>query len=82
MLDDATILNRLNKIFENVLDLDTVQLTRETRAPDVPGWDSVAHVQLLIATEKTFGFRLRTAEMAGLKNVGDLMDYIAARATR
>ncbi len=82
VFDDETILKRLNGIFENVLDLDGVQLARATQAPDVPGWDSVTHVQLLIAVEKTFGFRLRTAEMGGLKNVGDLVDYIRTRATR
>lgn len=82
MLDEQVILDRLNKVFENVLDLDPVSLSRETRAPDVPGWDSIAHVQLMIAVEKTFGFRLRSAEMTGLKNVGDLVDFIRARATR
>jgi acyl carrier protein len=82
VLDENVILDRLNQIFENVLDLDSVNLTRGTRAPDVPGWDSIAHVQLMIAVEKTFGFRLRSVEMAGLKNVGDLVDHISARATR
>jgi len=75
-------LDRLNEIFTNVLDLDSVDLERTTTAADIPEWDSVAHVQLMIAVEKTFNFRMRTGEIASLSNVGDPVDIIAARATK
>lgn len=82
MLDESLIWNRLAGIYTSVLDLDSVDLKRSTTAADIPEWDSVAHVQLMIAVEKTFGFRMRTGEIAGLSNVGDLVDVIAARATK
>ncbi len=82
MPEESVIWTKLNGIFTNVLDLDSVDLTRTTTAADIPEWDSVAHVQLMIAVEKTFGFRMRTGEIAALSNVGDLVDVIAARATK
>lgn len=65
-----------------MLDLDSVDLERTTTAADIPEWDSVAHVQLMIAVEKTFNFRMRTGEITSLSNVGDPVDIIAARATK
>jgi len=82
MPDETIIWTKLNGIFTSVLDLDSVELTRTTTAAEIPEWDSVAHVQLMIAVEKTFGFRMRTGEIAALSNVGDLVDVITARATK
>ena len=82
MPEQDVIWSRLNEIFENVLDLPEVHLERSTSAASIPEWDSIAHVQLMIAVEKTFGFRMKTGEIAALRNVGDLVDMIAARATK
>ncbi|HEU4632227.1 MAG TPA: acyl carrier protein [Gemmatimonadaceae bacterium] len=58
---------------------DELQVTRETTARDVAAWDSVSNVELLVALEYAFGVRFRTGEMASLRNVGELVDVIAAR---
>jgi acyl carrier protein len=82
MLEQDVIWSRLNEVFADVLDVPEVQLERSTSAADIPEWDSIAHVRLMIAVEKTFGFRMRTGEIAALRNVGDLVDMIATRATK
>ena len=51
-------------------------------ARDGEGWDSLAHVTIIVALERAFGIRFRMAERAALKNVGDLVNHIATRLPR
>ncbi len=69
----------LNEIFREVFEDDELQITRETTAQDVEGWDSLMHVTLIVNVERAFGVRFSSAEVAGLKNVGELEDLIARR---
>jgi len=69
-------LERINDVFRNVFDDDELTIDRDTTAADVEGWDSLAHVTLLINIEKAFGVRFSSAEVASLKCVGDLEDLI------
>ena len=78
-LDQQEILRRLTLVFRDVLDQDDLVLNRDTTARAVDGWDSLAHVRLMVATEAEFRIRLGTAEIESLKNVGDLVDSIASK---
>ena len=75
------ILDKLNGIFSFVLDTD-VSLEEKTTAADVEGWDSLTHVTLIGEVEDEFGFRFMMKEVVGMKNVGEMVDIIAQRATR
>lgn len=72
-------LGRLTEVFREVFEEDDLVITRATTARDVPGWDSVMHVNLMIATERAFKLRFRSGEIAGLKDVGQLVDLIERR---
>jgi len=78
-MTDAEILERLNGVVSDTLDLDSVSLQPSTTAADVEGWDSLAHIQILVAVERSFGIRLRVGEMASIANVGELVSRIATR---
>ena len=67
------ILARLTPIFREVFDDDTLSLRPEMTASDVDGWDSLAHIRLILSVQKAFGIKFSAAEMSRLKNVGDLM---------
>jgi acyl carrier protein len=69
----------LNSIFQEVFEDDQLSISRETTASDVEGWDSLMHVTLLVNVERAFGVRFSSTEIAGLKNVGQLLDLIARR---
>ena len=69
-MTETEILNALNQVFRDVFDDDNITLTAETTAEDVEGWDSQAHVNLIVAAEVRFGIRFRTAELESLHNVG------------
>ena len=51
-------------------------ITRESSAHTVRGWDSLAHIQLVAATEHEFGVRFALGELETLQNVGDMVDLI------
>jgi acyl carrier protein len=69
-------LARLNEVFQDVFEDDELRVSSETTAADVEGWDSLMHVTLVINVEKAFGVRFSSSEIAGLKNVGELLALV------
>jgi len=67
-----TTLQKLNEIFVDQLDNPQIRLTEETTADDIDEWDSLSHIQLIVAIEKTFKIRFSSSQIASLKNVGEL----------
>ncbi|WP_236026359.1 acyl carrier protein [Geomonas azotofigens] len=66
----------LNGIFCEVFDEDSIQITRETTADDVDGWDSLSHTNLIVAVEMAFNVRFNLKDTRTLKDVGELIDLI------
>ncbi len=78
-LDTSVIWERLTIICRDLFEDDEIVLREETSARDVEGWDSLSHIQLMVAVEKEFDIRFHTAELTGLANVGQLVALIARR---
>ena len=70
----------LNGVFQRVFDDDTIQIFDAMTANDLDGWDSLSHVHLVVAVEKQFNVKFRTAEVTSLKNVGDFIALIDRKA--
>lgn len=73
------VLGEVTGIFHEVLNNDAIQLKRETTAPEVPEWDSLTHVELVVAVEKHFEIRFNFVELQKFKNVGEWCDNIVAK---
>ena len=73
------VLPEVIQIFREVLDNDAIQLKYETTANDVKDWDSLNHIQLVVAIEKHFEIRFNFAELQKFKNVGEMCDNIAMK---
>ena len=73
------VYERLNKVFREILDDDTIELHDETVSDDVDGWDSLEHINLIVAVEKKFNMKFTMGEVTGMKNVGEMADIIAER---
>lgn len=71
-----TILEQLTPIFRQVFDDESIVLSRETTADDIDGWDSLSHMNLVVAVELAFKVRFALGELQGLKNVGHLADLV------
>jgi acyl carrier protein len=69
----------LADVMRDVFDRDDITIGPETTAQDVPGWDSQAHITLIVAAEQRFGVRFRTAEFESLRNVGDFVSLIDSK---
>jgi acyl carrier protein len=72
-MEDPTF-TRLTTIFREVFDDDDLVLKPELTANDVDGWDSLAHIRLILSVQKAFGVKFSAVETSRLKNVGDLME--------
>lgn len=70
------IFETLNEIFIDVLDLDECKLTDETSANDIEEWDSLSHIQLIVAIEKAMKIKFTSLEIMKWKNVGEMVDSI------
>lgn len=68
----------LGDVFEEVLGR-RVELRPETTAADVDGWDSVVHVMLILATERKFGIRFESSEIANAADVGEFVALVEAK---
>lgn len=73
------ILDRLQPVFRDVFGQPDLTVGRTTTAADVAGWDSLKHIDLIVAVEDTFGVRFKTSELGKLEDVGSLVDILRAR---
>ena len=73
------IIPQLNVIFRDVLDNDAISVSADTTADDIEEWDSLNHIQLVVAIEKQFKVRFTAAEINSWKNVGDMCRAIIQR---
>lgn len=70
---------KLQDVFRDVFEDPDLTITRDTSADDVEEWDSLKHVTLVVNVESAFGVRFTSLEVAGLKNVGELVDLVDAK---
>lgn len=73
------ISHELKTVILGALNLDDWEITDETVAGELPGWDSLSHINIVLAVEKHFGVRFKGAEVLRLKNVGDLQRLVHAK---
>ena len=78
-MERSEIFKKVNEIFCDELDNDDIVLTDETTADDVEAWDSLSHVQLIVAIEKAFGIKFTSNEILSWNNVGELIDSLEKR---
>lgn len=71
-----TTLEKLNGIFCVVFDDAEIVVGAETTANDIDGWDSLSHVNLVVAVENGFGIKFNRKEVITFKNVGDMLSCI------
>jgi acyl carrier protein len=79
-MDETQIYLRITGILQDVFDDESIEGTPQLAAKDVDGWDSLAHIRLMLTVEKAFKIKFTTSEIGRLENVGDLVALVRARA--
>lgn len=72
----SDVMATLQEVMRDVFDEDDIVIGPETTAKDVVGWDSLNHVNLVVAVEKRFKIKFTTKEITGLPNVGEFVKAI------
>jgi acyl carrier protein len=75
-MTNEQILSELTEMISDLLDLEGLNLDTDTVANDVDGWDSLAHVRIVVGIEQHFSIRFSTSEITSLNTVGDLVSLI------
>jgi acyl carrier protein len=74
-----TVIEKLNSIFHYVFEDDSIRITQKTTANDIDAWDSLSHVNLIVAIETMFKVKFTQKELVSFKNVGDLVQSIESK---
>ena len=78
-MEKSEILKKLNIIFIDTFDNDSMVLTYDTSATDLEDWDSFNHIQLVVAMEEEFNIKFTAKEIQSWGNVGETIDCIISK---
>ena len=76
-MEDIT--SRINRIFREVFQDNSISVTSQMTAADVEKWDSLSHLTMIAAVEKEFGIKFKLKELVSMKNVGDLFTAVQSK---
>lgn len=76
------ISDKLKAAILKELKLDEYEIKDETLANQVPGWDSLKHIDVICAIEKEFGVKFKSIEVLKCKNIGDLQKLCDAKLAK
>jgi len=79
-METTEIVSRLTPIFRDVFSDDALVVSKGMTAADVPTWDSLSNINMIIAVEKAFGVKFSIKDVRSLKNVGELLELIKRKA--
>ena len=78
-MDKNEILAKVQEIFKDILDNEDIEVFFETTSDDIDAWDSLSHIQLIVAIEKAFKVKFTSKEIMSWANVGEMCECIANR---
>lgn len=81
-MENQEIYERLNNVFRDVFDDESIVVKPETTANDIEDWDSLEHINLVVAVEQEFGMKFNMNEVTTMKDVGDMVKIILDRKTK
>ena len=80
-MDKAQVMQGLTDVFREVFDQSQLVLRDNMTAADVENWDSLNHIDLIVAVERKFKIKFTTREIMGLDTVGDLAGLTATKVS-
>jgi acyl carrier protein len=81
-LEISEVIKQVNEVFKDVFDDNSLNINYDTTAKDVDDWDSLTHIQLVVAIEKHFKIRFTSSEIQGFANVGQMCEAILTKINK
>jgi acyl carrier protein len=78
-MEETQIKQQLTSVFREVFDDDSIVLSDTMTARNIDGWDSLNHINLIVAIENSFKVKFTTKEVSNLANVGEFVALIATK---
>ena len=78
---EEKIYETLNEIFQDVFDDEDIVVDAGTNSDTIEDWDSLEHINLVVAIEKAFGLKFSMDEVTGMKNVGEMVKAFSKTAS-
>ena len=78
-INEKELLKELNKIFIYVFDDESIKIDTQTSAPDIPNWDSLNHIRLILEIESKYKIKFNLSEIEDLKNVGEFLEVLKVK---
>lgn len=75
-MEKQKIIDKLNEIFEDIIDEGPISLSDNSTTDDIDGWDSLTNIQLVVEIEKYYNIRFDSEEITKWRNVGEMIDCI------
>ena len=75
-MEKEEVLSTIQEIFRDILDNEEIILSEETTADDVEEWDSLTHIQLIVAIEKKFKIKFNSNEILSWNNIGEMINSV------
>jgi acyl carrier protein len=76
------LFGKLQEIFRDIFDDEALEITDSTNSSDIDDWDSINHINLVVAIEKDMKIKFSFEELAVLKNVGAMVDLMMEKMTK
>jgi acyl carrier protein len=76
----VTLLQQIQSIFRDLFDDPSLEITEHTSPAELPDWDSVAQVHIILMVEEVFDLRFTTDEVAKVRSVGDILAILQAKS--
>lgn len=73
------ISDKLKQIILKELNLEEFEIKDETQANEVPGWDSLKHLNIILAIEKSYNIKFKGMEIMKVQNIGSLQKLIDSK---
>ena len=81
-MNKEEIYERLNEVFRDVFDDESITVNENTTSSDIEDWDSLEHINLVVAVEQEFGIKFNMGEVTTMKNVGEMVNIIESRVSK
>ena len=76
------VIQVFNDIFIDIFEDEDIVLRAETTASDIDEWDSLNHIQLVVAIEKHFKIRFTAQEVRSFQNVGEMCQVVLEKISK